>query len=180
VLRVEERRGRPSLLSKAAVDKTTPEIRYDIAPSVPLIARDSFVAETAGKIEQLQATIRLMSRDLGQLASKVAELQEKSDQGQRWHSFQQGEKRSKESKLDELLRGSRDLKSRLDKIEQRSGGDYHAYNSFEAVSRKLAEFETFREDAKRIERSMALRAWVLFGAVSIAAVAIVLANALVH
>ena len=42
MLRVEERRGRPSLLSKAAVDKTTPEIRYDIAPSVPLIARDSF------------------------------------------------------------------------------------------------------------------------------------------
>ena len=95
MLRVEERRGRPSLLSKAAADKTTPEIRYDIAPSVPLIARDSFVAETAGKIEQLQATMRLMSRDLGQLASKVAELQEKSDQGQRWHSFQQGEKRSK-------------------------------------------------------------------------------------
>ena len=118
--------------------------------------------------------------ELGQLASKVAELQEKSDQGQRWHRFQLGEKRSKESKLDELLRGCRDLKSRLDKIEQRSGGDYHAYNSFEAVSRKLAEFETFREDAKRIERSMALRAWVLFGAVSIAAVAIVLANALVH
>ncbi|MEO8422270.1 MAG: hypothetical protein ABI457_13865 [Hyphomicrobium sp.] len=180
MLRVEERRGRPTLLSKAAVDKTAPEIRYDIAPSVPLIARDSFVAETAGKIEQLQATMRLMSRDLGQLASKVTELQEKSDQGQRWHSFQQGEKRSKEAKLDELLRGCRDLKSRLDKIEQRSGGDYHAYNSFEAVSRKLAEFETFREDARRIEASMALRAWVLFGAVSIAAVAIVLANALVH
>ena len=76
MLRVEERRGRPTLLSKAAVDKTAPEIRYDIAPSVPLIARDSFVAETAGKIEQLQATVRLMSRDLGQLASKVAELQE--------------------------------------------------------------------------------------------------------
>ena len=80
MLRVEERRGRPTLLSKAAVDKTTPEIRYDIAPSVPLIARDSFVAETASKIEQLQATVRLMSRDLGQLASKVAELQETSAQ----------------------------------------------------------------------------------------------------
>ncbi len=180
MLRVEERRGRPSLLSKAAADRIAPEIRYDIAPSVPLIARDSFVAETAGKIEQLQATVRLMSRDLGQLASKVAELQEASEQDQRWQAFQQNEKRSKQSKLDELLRGCRDLKSRLDKIEQRTGGDYHAYNSFEAVSRKLAELETFRDESRRLERSMMMRAWVLFGAVSVTAIVVVLANVLVH
>ena len=84
MLRVEERRnGRPPLLSKAAADRTTPEIRYDIAPSVQLIARDSFVAETAGKIEQLQATVRLMSRDLGQIAGKVADLQATAEQDQR-------------------------------------------------------------------------------------------------
>ncbi len=180
MLRVEERRSRPSLLSKAAADRIAPEIHYDIAPSVPLIARDSFVAETAGKIEQLQATVRLMSRDLGQLASKVTELQEAAEQDQRWQAFQQNEKRSKQSKLDELLRGCRDLKSRLDKIEQRTGGDYHAYNSFEAVSRKLAELETFRDEARRIERSMMMRAWVLFGAVSVTAIVVVLANVLVH
>jgi hypothetical protein len=180
VLRVEERRGRPSLLSKAAADRIAPEVRYDIAPSVPLIARDSFVAETAGKIEQLQATVRLMSRDLGQLASKVTQLQEASEQDQRWQAFQHNEKRSKQSKLDELLRGCRDLKSRLDKIEQSTGGDYHAYNSFEAVSRKLAELETFRDESRRIERSMMMRAWVLFGAVSVTAIVVVLANVLVH
>ncbi len=180
MLRVEERRNRPSLLSKAAADRIAPEIRYDIAPSVPLIARDSFVAETAGKIEQLQATVRLMSRDLSQLASKVAQLQDASEQDQRWQAFQQNEKRSKQSKLDELLRGCRDLKSRLDKIEQSAGGDYHAYNSFEAVSRKLAELETFRDEGRRLERSMMMRAWVLFGAVSVTAIAVVLANVLVH
>ena len=180
MLRVEERRGRPTLLSKAAADRTTPDIRYDIAPSVPLIARDSFVAETASKMEQLQATVRLMSRDLGQLASKVAELQEASAQEQRWQTFQHGEKRSKQAKLEELLRGCRDLKARLDKIEQRSGGNYHAYNSFEAVSRKLSELETFRDEARRSERAMMMRAWVLFGAVSVAAIVVVLANVLVH
>ena len=180
MLRVEERRGRPSLLSKAAADRIAPEVRFDIAPSVPLIARDSFVAETAGKIEQLQATVRLMSRDLGQLASKVAHLQEASEQDQRWQAFQQNEKRSKQSKLDELLRGCRDLKSRLDKVEQCTGGDYHAYNSFEAVSRKLAELETFRDESRRIERSMMMRAWLLFGAVSVTAIVVVLANVLVH
>src|SRR4029078_13400660 len=122
VLRVEERRGRPALLSKAAIEKTAPDVRYDIAPSVPLIARDSFVAETASNIEQLQATVRLMSRDHGQLASKVGELQEAAAQDQRWYTYQQSEKRSKQTQLEELLRGCRDLKARLDQIEQRSRG----------------------------------------------------------
>ncbi len=68
MLRVDDRRAPPSLLSKSAIEPTPPEIRYGISASVPLIARDSFVAETAGKLEQLQATVRLLSRDLGQLA----------------------------------------------------------------------------------------------------------------
>src|SRR5262245_44977238 len=86
VLRVEERRIRSPLLSKAAVDKTAPEIRYDTAPSVQLIARDSYVAETASKIEQLHATVRLMSRDLGQLAATVSSLQQAAEQDQRWQT----------------------------------------------------------------------------------------------
>ncbi len=180
MLRVAERRGRSPLLSKAAIDKTTPEIRYDIAPSVPLIARDSYVAETASKIEQLQATIRLMSRDLGQLAGKVAELQQTAEQDQRWQTFQKTEKRSKEAKLEELLRSCRDLKGRLDRMEARSSGDFHAYNSFESVSRKLAELENFREEARRIERTLTLKAWMLSAAIGAAALVIVLANALAH
>lgn len=180
MLRVEDRRGRPPLLSKRAIDKTAPDIRYDIAPSVPLIARDSFVAETAGKIEQLHATVRLMSRDLGQLAGKVGDLEQASNQEHRWQAFQQGEKRSKEAKLDELLRGGRDLKARLDRMEARSDGNYHAYNSFEAVSRKLSELETFRDEARRIERTLTLKAWMLCAAVGAAALVIVLASALAH
>jgi hypothetical protein len=179
VLRVDVP-GRSPLLSKAPVERPTPEVRYDIAASVPLIARDSFVAETASKIEQLQATLRLMSRDLGQLAAKVGDLQATSEQDKRWQTFQSSEKRSKEAKLEELVRGTRDLKARLDRIEARSAGDFHAYNSFEAVSRKLAELETLREEARRIERTLTLKAWVLCAAVGAAALVIVLANALAH
>jgi len=146
-------------LSKAAADRTTPEIRYDIAPSVQLIARDSFVAETASKIEQLQAT---------------------AEQDLRWQTFQKGEKRSKEAKLEELVRSCRDLKARFDRIEARSGGDFHAYNSFEAVSRKISELETFRDEARRIERTLTLKAWLLCAAVGAAALVIVLANAMAH
>lgn len=178
MLRVEDGRGRPQLLSKAAVEKTRPDIRFDAAPSVPLIARDTYVVETASKIEQLQATIRLMARDLGDIASKVADLQSTSDQERRWQTFQKGERRSKEVKLEELLRGCRDLKARLDRIEARASGDFHAYNSFEAVSRKLAELDTFREEAKRMERTLTLKAWLLSAAVGASALVIVLANAL--
>lgn len=172
--------GRSPLLSKAPVERTSPEVRYDIAPSVPLIARDSFVAETASKIEQLQATLRLVSKDMSQLATKVAELQAASEQQERWQTFKSGEKRSREAKLDDALRTTRDLKARLDRIEARSTGDFHAYNSFEAVSRKLAELETFREEARRIERTLTLKAWLLCAAVGAAALVIVLANALAH
>ena len=56
-------------------------------------SRDSFVADTALKLEQLQATVRLLTRDVGQLAGKVAELQEAGAQESRAYLYQQNEKR---------------------------------------------------------------------------------------
>ena len=88
---------------------------------------------------------------------------------ERWYAFHQGKKRAKESKLDETVRYCRDLKARLDRIEARGSGDYHAYSSFEAVSRKLAEHERLLDD--RAERKNVLRA-CLFSAMLIASVAI--------
>lgn len=178
LMRVEDGHARPKLLSKAAVEKTAPDIRLDLTTSVPLIARDSFVAETANRIEQLNATVRLMSRDLGHIAGKVADLEAIADQERRLQAFQKGDRRSKDVKLDELLRGCRDLKARLDRIEGRSSGDFHAYNSFEAVSRKLGELENFREEAKSLERTLQLKAWLLCAAVGASAVILVAATAL--
>lgn len=178
MLRVEDGRSRPALLSKPAIERTGPDIRFDIAPSVPLIARDSFVTETANKIEQLQATMRLMVRDLGDVAGKVADLQTFAEQERRLQTFQKGDKRFKEARLEELVRGCRDLKARLDRIEARTGGDFHAYNNFEAVSRKLADFESLREDAKSMRRTLTLKAWLLSAAVGASALVIVIANAL--
>lgn len=177
MLRVDDRRAAlPSLLTKSALEPAAPEIRYDFSSTVPLIARDSFVAETASKLEQLQATVRLLSRDLGQLTGKVGELKDVTDQEHRWHAYRQGEKRCKEAKLDEVLRSCRDLKARLDKIEARNGGNYHAYNSFEAVSRKLAELEHFKDEAQRVERSVTLRAWMFCGALALAAAIVAVSN----
>lgn len=165
-------------LSRTAVEKAAVNPRFDTAPAVPLIARDSFVAETANKIEQVQATLRLLSRDVGELSSKVAELQATAAQDHRWSAFKHSEERSKEAKLDETLRCCRDLKARLDRIEPRTCGDYHAYNSFEAVSRKLAELEHFKDEAQRVERSVTLRAWLFSAALVVAATIIVASNVL--
>ena len=123
-------------------------------------ARESFIAETAVKIDQLQATARLLTRDVGQLAGKVAEMQEIAGQDHRLHAFQQNEKRSRDDKLDEMVRSFRDLKARLDRMEARSGGDYHGYNTFEAVSRKFAEIERSRNDHNG---KNALRGWLFYG-----------------
>lgn len=159
------------LIAKTASEKASPQQRYDAA-AAPMMPRDSFVADTALKIEQLQATVRLLTRDVGQLAGKVAELQEAATQENRWYAFQQTDKRSRDGKLDEMVRSFRDLKARLDRMEARSGGDYHAYNSFEAVSRKLGEIERARAETKGSGRGDTLRAWLLAGAM-IAAAAIV-------
>jgi len=131
--------------------------------------RDSFIAESAIKIDQLQATSRRLMSDVGELVVKVAALQEACALEDRWYGFHQAEKRLGESKLDEMARCYRDLKVRLDKIEARSGGNYHAYKNFEDVSRKLGEFEHWREEAKQIGRKAAFRAWLFCGTLLAAA-----------
>jgi Mg2+ and Co2+ transporter CorA len=180
VLRVNERKRISSsiaLISQSGLEKisTIPRL-VEAGPSVPLIARDAFVVETATKIDQLQATIRLLARDVDALASKVSELEHGANQDQRWFAFQQGEKRIREAKLDEMLRRFRNLKARLDKMDARSNGDYHAYNSFEAVSRKIAELEHFKDEARRVERNVTFRAWLFCGALAASAVILVMSN----
>ena len=83
--------------------------------------RDSFVAETAIKIDRLQETNRLLVSDVAELVVKVASLQEACALEARWYGFHQAEKRAGESKLDEMVRHYRDLKVRLDKVEARPG-----------------------------------------------------------
>jgi hypothetical protein len=180
VLRVDERKRFTSpvtLLTRSDKDKisTAPRL-VEIGPSVPLIARDGFVVETAARIEQLQATMRLLAHDVDELAGKVGELEHGANQDKRWFAFQQSEKRARESKLDEMLRRFRELKTRLDKMDARSNGNYHAYNSFEAVSRKLAELEHFKDEARRVERNVTFRAWLFCGALVASALILVASN----
>ncbi len=61
-------------------------------------------------------------------------------------------------------------------MEARSDGNFHAYNSFEAVSRKLAELEHFKDEAERVERNVTFRAWLFCGALVLAAAIVVVSN----
>lgn len=163
--------------ARSVPETAAPSIRVD-GPAVQLISRDAYVAETSSRIEQLQASMRLLAREVAELSQKVGDVQETAQQEHRWHAYQETERRAREAKFDELLRSYRDLKARLDRIEPRAGGDFHVYNSFEAVSRKLAELEDFREEAGRVERNVTMRAWLLCGAVTLAATIVVASNVL--
>jgi hypothetical protein len=130
-------------------------------PAISAPERDSFVAETAVKFDQLQASHRLLAREVADLANRLAEVEEVAGQDHRLHAFQQSECRAKEGKLEDVVRRCRDLKARLDRIEAHGDSDYHAYNSFAAVSRKLAELERPRRNVRR---------WLFRGSLVIVAV----------
>ena len=132
-------------------------------------AWDLLVAVTVTKNKHLQAVVERLMRGFEELTDKVAALEEACALEDRWYAFHQSEKRAKESKLDETVRYCRDLKARLDRIEARDGGDFHAYSSFEAVSRKLAEHDRLLDE--RAKRKNVLRA-CLFSAMLIVSVAI--------
>jgi hypothetical protein len=116
---------------------------------VPTSERDSFIADAAVKLDQLQASNRILARELADLADRVTKIEEVAGHDHRLHAYQQSQQRAKADTVDEVVRACRDLKARLDRIEARTDGDFHAYNSFEAVSRKLGELERPRRAARR-------------------------------
>ena len=131
---------------------------HDIDPPVSTSERDGFIAETAVQLDQLQASILVLQRAVADLAGRRAvddladrltKIEEVAGQDHRLHAFLQVQQRARDDKLDEVVRMCRDLKARLDRIEARSAGDYHAYTTFEAVSRKLGELERPRRAERR-------------------------------
>jgi hypothetical protein len=151
--------GTPKLVALRSI-KSVPAQEVVDTP-VSAYERESFIAETAIKLDQLQASHRVLAREVADLVGRVTKIEEVAGHDHRLHAFQQGQQRAKTESVDEVVRACRDLKARLDRIEARTDGDYHAYNSFEAVSRKLAELDV----GKRPRRKLSL----LFGALLITA-----------
>jgi predicted RNase H-like nuclease (RuvC/YqgF family) len=120
--------------------------RVQAAPSVQIIARDAFVADMVIKVEQVQREVRALVCEVDAIKATIERLREETERNYRFSVFQESEQRAKSTKLDDLLRRYNDLKKRVDEMGGTKDGDYHLYNSFEAISRKLTEFGALQRE----------------------------------
>lgn len=151
------KKGKAASVNRRGNGKSPVEFRAP-APSVPLISRDAFVTETSIKLEQVQVELRALRREVDALNGRIGELRKDTDQTQRFYTYLDGEQRAKAGKIDDVARRFGALKDRVDKIDGRSSGDYHAYSSFEAVSRRLTELGAIERSFRAQERQLKLSA----------------------
>jgi hypothetical protein len=132
--------------------------RLDAPPAVQLIARDSFVAEMAIKIDRLHTEIRALAREIELAKSAIVELKADADRNDRFCSFQEREQRARTAKVEDALRLYDDLKARLDALQGKKTGDYHSYNDFAAVSKKLTELASNQREFRSVDTKLKLSA----------------------
>lgn len=134
--------------------------RAQAGPTVQLIARDAFVSETAIKLDQLLLEVKALGRDLQIVKSDIAELREDASRSYRFSEFLEREHKTRAVKLEDLARKFEYLKSRFDAIDGNSKGDYQAFQTFEAVSRRLTELggleREFRDVSWKLKLSVGL------------------------
>lgn len=142
------------LLDRKALQRSEP------GPTVQLIARDAFVAETAIKLDQLALEVKSLGREMQLLKGDVAELRDDASRNYRFSEFMDREHKARGAKLDDLSRRFDYLKSRFDAINGNSKGDYHAFQNFEAVGRRLTELgqleREFRDISWKLKLSVGL------------------------
>lgn len=142
-------------------------------PAVQLIARDAFVAETAVKLDQMALEMKSLARELQLVKGDIAELRDDASRSYRFSEFLDREHKLRAAKLEDLSRRFDYLKSRFDAIDGNSKGDYQAFQTFEAVSRRLTELgaieRAFRDVAWKLKLSVGLFAASLLGWVAVLA-----------
>ncbi|WP_171946471.1 hypothetical protein [Hyphomicrobium sp. CS1GBMeth3] len=125
-------------------------------PAVQLIARDTFVAETSIKLDQMAIEMKALARELQLIKGDVSELRDEASRNYRFTEFLDREHKSRGNKLDDLGRRFDYLKSRFDAIHGNAKGDYHAFQNFEAVSRRLTELGALERDFRHISWKLKL------------------------
>ena len=106
----------------------------------PWNARDSFVAETAIKIERLHSKLERLEKQNDQLKSHVSDLLDNARQASRFQSFAESLRNARELKLENLQRSMKELKSRIEMVEGPLGSDT-PLRSFDTVSCALTKLE---------------------------------------
>lgn len=157
-------RNRPATIRSSAIQRYLFEGQaFDRAASgaaVQLIARDAFVAETAVKLDQLALEMKSLARELQLVKGDIAELRDGASRSYRFSEFLDREHKTRSAKVEDLARRFDYLKSRFDAIDGNSKGDYHAFQTFEAVSRRLTELGSlereFRDVSFKLKASVAV------------------------
>jgi hypothetical protein len=128
----------------------------------PWVARDGFVADTAVRLDRLQAKIERLEHQGELVKHHIEELMDNAHQANRLQAFEESLRNSREYKIDDLLRSVKDVKGRLDQIEGgRSIFNGLSYKSFEAIDKKLTDLHVFQSRIETVQRNVKLAA-VLF------------------
>lgn len=147
--------GRSSAVQRYPFDGQAFE-RTPSGAAVQLIARDTFVAETAVKLDQMGLEMKSLGRELQLIKSDIAELRDEASRGYRFSEFLDREHKTRSAKVEDLSRRFDYLKSRFDTIDGNSKGDYHAFQTFEAVSRRLTELGTLEREFRDVSWKLKL------------------------
>ncbi len=114
---------------------------------------DGFIAETAIKLDRLQAMVSSLDHDTRESKKALSELSDVADRGRRMQAFEESLRNAREYKIDEMVRSCRDLKARLDYIEgNRAQFLTLPYNTFEQVSAKLVELDAMKGGIEASEK----------------------------
>ncbi len=138
---------------KSAVSAYLPDFVRE-APSVPLISRDAYVAETGARLDAMQRDILSLKNAVDDAKATITRLTNEVEYVQRVRSFHEADQRQMRDQYDRAIKLGLDLKSRLDAIEAKSGGNYHGYSTFEAVSKRLTELGELEQRVKKSERDL--------------------------
>lgn len=124
-----------------------------LAGAAPWLMHDSFVADTAIKMDRLQVSVAKIDRDLERNKAALADLKDSVEQNNRFHVFEQNLRHSREYKLEEMLRCFRDAKARLDKLEgSKSVFAGLPYNNFESINKRLEELSALQKQCQHSEQ----------------------------
>lgn len=137
--------------------------RAEPAPAAKINSRDAFVADVAIKLDHVQTEIKRLGRQVDLMMSDVAELREEQDRTNRFASFQEKEQRLKTLRIEDVQRRLQDVKQRLDAFDPKGNGDYTAYPSLQAVSRRLTDLSVIERDFRMVERKLKLSAGLFCG-----------------
>ncbi len=140
----------------------------------PWVARDGFVADTAVRLDRLQAKLERLEHQGELVKHHMAELMDNAHQANRLQAFEESLRNSREYKIDDLLRCVKDVKGRLDQIEGgRATFNGLTYKSFEAIDKKLIELHIFQSRVETVQRSVKLAAALFCGSVLLTAATLV-------